>query len=227
MLDRRHLIALVEHDVGLLEGRLGVAVAQLLVIVFAVILERILRIRGVDRRCARLQRFLDVEDRGQLIVGDAHQRHRLERRAFAGRDDAEDRLAFVAHDVRRQRRLVILAELNEAQQRVEIDRHVGGPDDPFHARRARRRRIVDRADARMRMRAAQDFQVQQVSEAVIVIIRRGAGDVPQHVLPLRRLADFYEIVVALVGEDVFAEFQHGVVLRRGGGCRRARHRVSR
>ena len=44
VLDRRHLVALFEHDIGLREGRVGVAVTQLLVIVFAVILEGILRI---------------------------------------------------------------------------------------------------------------------------------------------------------------------------------------
>ena len=91
--------------------------------------------------------------------------------------------------------------------------------------RARGGRIVDRADARVRVRAAQDFQVQQIGEAVIVVIRRRAGDVAQNVLALRRLADFVQIVVALVGEDVFAEFQHGVVLQARRRRRRARHRV--
>jgi hypothetical protein len=65
----------------------------------------------------------------------------------------------------------------------------------------------------MRVRAAQDFQVQQVGEPVIVVIRRRAGDMAEHVLPLGRLADFFQIIVALVGENVFAEFEHGVVLQ--------------
>ena len=123
-----------------------------------------------------------------------------------------DRLAFVAHHVGRQRRLVVLAELDEAQQRVEIDRHVGRANDAFDAWRACRSRIVDRADARVRVRAAQNFQMQKIAEAVIVVIRRRAGDMAEHVLARRRLADFMQIVVAFVGEDVFAEFQHGVVL---------------
>ena len=55
--------------------------------------------------------------------------------------------------------------------------------------------------------------MQQVGEPVIVVIGRGAGDVPEHVLPLRRLTDFLQVVVALVGENVFAEFQHGCVLQ--------------
>ena len=36
---------------------------------------------------------------------------------------------------------------------------------------------------------------------------------PEHVLALRALADFLQIVVALVGEDVLAQFQHGGVLQ--------------
>ena len=65
----------------------------------------------------------------------------------------------------------------------------------------------------MRVRAAQDFQMQQIAEAMIVVIGRRTGDVPEHVLPLRRLADLVQIVVAFVGEDVLAKFQHGVVLQ--------------
>ena len=64
----------------------------------------------------------------------------------------------------------------------------------------------------MRVRAAHDFQMQQVGEAVIVVVGRGARDVPEHVLPLCRLADLVQIVVAFVGENVFAKFEHGVVL---------------
>ena len=65
----------------------------------------------------------------------------------------------------------------------------------------------------MRVRAAQDFQMQQIGEAMIVVVGRRAGDMPEHVLPLGRLADLVQIVVAFVGENVFAEFQHGVVLQ--------------
>ena len=188
-------------------------------IVFAVIFERVLRIGRVDRRRARFQRFFDVKHRRQLIVGDAHQRHRLQCCALAGRDNAEDRFALVTHYVGGQRRLVVLAELDETEKRVEIDRHVCGPDDPFHARRARRRRIVDRANTRMRMRAAQNFQMQQIGEAVIVVVGRRAGDVAKDVLALRRLADLDEIIVAFVGENIFAEFEHS-------RCPQARRRVS-
>ena len=36
---------------------------------------------------------------------------------------------------------------------------------------------------------------------------------PEHILPLRASADFLQIVVALVGEDVLAQFQHGGFLQ--------------
>ena len=62
--------------------------------------------------------------------------------------------------------------------------------------------------------------MQQVGEAVIVIIGRSSGDVAEHVLPLRRLADLVQVVVAFVGENVLAQFEHGSSFRRGGGCRR-------
>jgi hypothetical protein len=216
MLDRRHLIAFVEHNVGLCERRLDIAEAQLLMIVFVVIFEGVFRIGGIDRKRPRLERFLDIEHRRQLIIGDANQRHRFECGSLGGRDDAEDRLALVAHRLGRQRRLVVLAELDQAQQRIEIERHVGRSNDALDARRTRGRRIIDRADVGMRMRAAQDLQMQQVGEAMIVVIGRGAGDMPEHVLALGRLADFMQIVVSFVGEDVFAEFQHGLALQPQG-----------
>ncbi len=65
----------------------------------------------------------------------------------------------------------------------------------------------------MRVRAAQDFQVQQIRETVIVVIGRGASDVAENVLTRCRLADLDQVVVAFVSENVFAEFQHSVVLQ--------------
>ena len=72
VLDRRHLIALLEHMVGAGEGALDIAKAQLLVIVNIVIGEGVLRIGFVDHRRAGLQRLLDVEHRGQRLVVDAY-----------------------------------------------------------------------------------------------------------------------------------------------------------
>ncbi len=49
----------------------------------------------------------------------------------------------------------------------------------------------------------------------------------EHVLALRALADLLEIVVALVGEDVLAQFQHGGLLqaRARGALRRGEHGI--
>jgi hypothetical protein len=63
------------------------------------------------------------------------------------------------------------------------------------------------------MRAAQYFQMEKITEAVIVVIRRGAGDVTQDILPRRRLPDLDQIVVALVSKDIFAKFKHVSVLQ--------------
>jgi hypothetical protein len=54
------------------------------------------------------------------------------------------------------------------------------------------------------MGRADDFQVQHALELVVVEIARCARDMAEHVLALCTLADLVEIVVALVGENVFA-----------------------
>ncbi len=59
------------------------------------------------------------------------------------------------------------------------------------------------------VRAAQDLEVQQSGHLVIVEELGRGGDVAKHVLALSALADFPEVVVALVGEQVLAEFEHG------------------
>ena len=156
-----------------------------------------------------LQRLLDVEHRRQRLVIDPHFRDRLIGLARAVGDDGDDRLALVAHLVDRERRLVVLAEIDQAEQRVEIDRHVGAADDAADAGRAFRFRRVDAAQAGMGMRAAQYFEMQHALQLVVVEIGRGARDMAEHVLALRALADLLQIIVALVGEDVLAQFQHG------------------
>src|SRR6202521_5264772 len=48
---------------------------------------------------------------------------------------------------------------------------------------------------------------------MVIEIGRGAGNMAEHILALGALADLVEIVVALVGEKVLAQFQHGAVLQ--------------
>ena len=157
VLDRRHLVTLFEDMIGLGEAALDIAEAQFLVIVDVVIDERVLGIGLVDDGRAGFQRLLDVEHRGQRLVIDPHFRERLIGFARAVGDDSDDRLALVAHLVDRERRLVVLAEVDEAEQRVEIDRHVGPANDAPHAGRAFRFRRVDAAQAGVGVRAAQYF----------------------------------------------------------------------
>jgi hypothetical protein len=203
--------------VGLGEGALDVAEAQLLVVVAAVILEAVLRVGLVDDRRAGFERLLDVEHRRQRLVVDPDLRQRLESLALAVCDHRDDRLALVADLVDRERRLVVLAEVQEAQKRVEVPRHVGAADHAPDAGRALGRARVDAADAGMVARAAQDLEVEEARELVVVEIGRRSGDVADHVLALRRLADLVEVLVALVGKVFLAEFQHGSFLRRAAG----------
>ena len=112
----------------------------------------------------------------------------------------------------RQRRLVVLAEVDEAEKRVEIARHVGAADDPAYAGRAFGFRGVDMAQPRVGLRRADHLQMQHALKLVVVEIARRARDMAEHVLALRALADLLEIVVALVGENVLAQFQHDKIL---------------
>ena len=64
------------------------------------------------------------------------------------------------------------------------------------------------------MRAARTAHMQKPIEEMIVEIGRAAGDMAENILPTRRLSDLFEIVVALVGEEIFAKFdrRHAFVL---------------
>ena len=209
VLDGRHLVALFDHEVGRGERALDIAEAQLLVVVLLVVLEGVGRVGLVHHRRAGLDRLLHVEHRRQRVVVDADLGERVVGRGLALGHHRHDRLALVAHLVDGQQRLVVLAEVDEAQQRVLVDRHVGGADHALDAGRALGRRHVDGAQARMRMRAAQHLQMQQALEGMVVEIARAAGDVAQHVLALARLADLVEAVVALVLEVLFPKLEHG------------------
>ena len=116
--------------------------------------------------------------------------------------------------------------MNEAQQRVQIDRHVGGSNDALDARSTGRRGIVDRANSRVRVGASQNLEVEQIGEAMVVVISRGSGDVAEHVLALRRLSDFLQVVVALIGEYVLANLEHGGFLQARRAAPRAASRIA-
>ncbi len=172
---------MLEDVIGPREAALDVAEAQFLVIVLFIIDERVLGIGLVDHRCAGLQGGLDVEHGGERLVVDPHLCHRLIGLARAIGDHGDDWLALVANLVDRKRWLVVLAEIDQTEQRIEIARHVGAADE--HA-----------------------------LQLVVIKIGRGARDMAEHVLPLGRLTDFLQVIVALVGENVLAQFQHRLLL---------------
>ena len=146
--------------IGTGEGALDIAKAQFLVIVNLVIGEGVLRIGFVDHRRAGLERLLDVEHGGQRLIVDANLGDGLIGLALAVGDDGNDRLALVAHLVDRQRRLVVLAEIDQAEQRIEVAGHIGATNNPAHPGAALGLHGVDAPDPRMRMRAAQYLQMQ-------------------------------------------------------------------
>jgi hypothetical protein len=213
MLDRRHLIALFEHMIGLGKTALDVTEAKFLVVVFVVKSETVLGIGLVDDDRAGLQRLLDIEHATQRLVIDANPAERLERLALAVGHHGHDRLTLVAHLVDRERWFVVDAEIDQAEQRVEVARHIGAAKDAAHAGHLLGFGEIDAANPRVAVRAAQHLEIQHALKLVIVEIGRGRGDVPEHVLALRALADFLEIVVALVGEDILAKFEHGKTLQ--------------
>ena len=211
MLDGRSLVALLDHEVGCTEGLFRIAEAQLLVVELLVILEVIMRIGFVDDGRAGLERLLDVEDSRQGFVVDPHQLARSHRRGLALGDDRHDGLALVAHFVDRKRGLVILAEIDQTEQRILVHRHIRCPQDALHARCALRRADIDGADAGMVMRAAHNLQVEQSLEGVIIEEARTPRDMAWHILALNALADDVEIVIALIGEEVLADIEHRVL----------------
>src|SRR3984957_14039492 len=181
---------------------------KLRMIVNIVVGEGVLRVGLVDHRRAGLDCLLDVEDRRQRFIVNTDLGQGLEGFALTVRNDGHDRLALITDLVDGERRLVLLAKIDQAEQRVEIARHVGATDDPSHAGAALRFGEVDTADARMRVGAAQDLEMQHALQLVVVEISRGRRDMAEHVLPLSGLANLLEIVVALVGKNVFAQFKH-------------------
>ncbi len=214
LLDRRHLIAALDDVVGTREGGLDIAVAQLLVVVFAVIDELVGRVDLAHDGRARPDRLFDVEDVGAYIPVDTDLRHGRARLRLGLGDDGGDRLALVGDLGLRQQRLVVDAEIEQAQQRVEVARHVATRQHPHDAGHGLRFGRVDAADAGMMVRTAHAAHVEQALEQVVVEEGRPARHVAQDVLAPGRLADFIQRVVALVGEELLAKLDHARALPR-------------
>ena len=223
LLDGRHLIAPFDHPVGAPEGLGHVAEAQLLMIVLVVVVEGVVGVGLIDHRGVGRERLLDVENMRQHLVIDPHRSTCRACQAIAGGHDGQHRFALVGDLAGRDQRLVVTAEIQQAEKRIQVIGDIFPAHDTHHPLHALGGGCIDGADAGMVMRAPDAAHMQQPLEEVIVEIRRPAGHMAQRVLTLRRLADLVEIVVTLVGEQVFAKLDThpDVFLRQSADPRRA------
>ncbi len=189
LLHRQVSVALEEEDVlanvvGPLEAAVDVAELErdelVDVVRSAVVLDSFVfrfRERGVDGHHRLEHLVLDgdgVAGRGCDLLVDC--------------GDGRDGIADVPHFFMLQRALV----LRDGQD-AELHRQVGAGDHRLHAGDSPRRRCVDRDDASMRVRAAEDPAVQGAGEEHVVGVDRLAGDSRYRIDLRQRLPDDSEL----------------------------------
>jgi hypothetical protein len=157
----------------------------------------------VDLRRAGLQRVGGIHDRGQHLVVDLDHLGRVLRLVRGLRDHQRDVVADVAHlalgqhPVRRllHRRAVDAGDEPAAGEAVHA-LEVRAGEDRDYARRGLRARGVDLADARVRVRRAQEIRVRLVRLVDVVGELSRAGEEADILLALDRLADHARVVRA-------------------------------
>ena len=205
--------------IGFPKRLLDIAVAQLLVVVLAVIDELVVGIGFVDHRRARCDCLFDIEHVRENFPLDADLVRGGTGLLFGIRDDGRDRLALVGNLVGAEHGLVIEAEVEQAQQGIQIDRDIATKQHATHAGHAFGFGRIDRTNARMMVGTAGAAQVQQSVELMVVVVRRATGDMTKDVLAPCRLANDVEVVVALVGKNFLAKF-NGHLVTSDASCRR-------
>ncbi len=147
-----------------------------------------------ERRAA-LERRRAVGDRGQRLEVDVDQRGRVLGDVAAVGDHQRDRLADEAHlvlgeAIRHQR---LLDRRIGHQQRHRLPPHAFGQvrvgDDGMHARQRQRARLVDAADVRMWMRAAQHRDLEHTRQMDVVDVARAPGEEGRILLALDARAE--------------------------------------
>ena len=197
LLDGRHLVAALDHVVGLAEGGLHIAVAELLVVVLAVIDELVGRDRCRARSARRALPPPRRRGRAAAAPNPPALLHGGARLRLGLGDDGGDGLALVAHFARSTGSVRRRCPKSSSDSSVlRLQRHVASQKDADDARHPLGLGHVDPADSGGVVRRAHAAQVQQAVEQVVVEERRPAGDVAEDVLPARRLADLVEVVVA-------------------------------
>ena len=192
--------------------------------VMALVLEVVLAVIFVDERSAGLKRLLHVEDGRQLLVFDLHPGGRLARRRQRLGDHRDDRLALVADLVDGERRLVVGLDLDQAEDRIDVLRHVLVGEDAHDARSLLRLARIDRQDARVVVGAAHHVEMQEAREGAVREESCLSSHMTRHVGPLQPNSQLVEVVVALVGEIFFCKSDHRPPRPRriGAGCRQDR-----
>ena len=160
-LERRRVAARIDdvarHDrVGLGEG----AVGRLLVAGLPGRAREVVALPGLvvaDQRRVGVERLAGVDDRGQRLVLDVDQLQRVVRRVLVGRDHERDLLALEADLVAGEHGLRVVGDRRHPREAERLE--VLGGDDRGDVRVRERLRGVDRDDAGVRVRAAQDRAV--------------------------------------------------------------------
>ena len=189
-----------------------------------------------QQRRVRRHRGVDVDHVRQHLVVDRDQRQRLVGDRLAGGRDGHDRMALVEHLLARHDVARHVPEILRDAFRPDILelllREVRRGDHCLHARQRRRLGDVDRADARMGVRRAQDAAGQHARHGEIRPVQRAPRHLRHAVRPHRPGSDPFERPVffrrnvlhgCLPGCD--RAWICRTVARQAGKCKRLRARV--
>ncbi len=170
----------LRHVVSVPERRLGLLPVAPLPVEAGVVRRLVPDLRG-----AVLDRVRDGDHGGKLLVVDLDQLGGVARLVTGLGDDDGDRVADMAHAPQGQRRVRRL-DHGRAVPRLDqpaagqaadlVGGHVGAGEDAGDPRGLPRRRGVDAADARVRVRRAQDVGVELVGPVDVVGVAAVAGD---------------------------------------------------
>ena len=136
-----------------------------------------------DQRRVGVERLAGVDDRRQRLVLDVDQLQRVVGRVLVGRDHERDLLALEADLVAREHGLRVVGDRRHPRQAERLE--VLGGDDRGDVGVRERPRRVDRDDARVRVRAAQDGAVHHARQPDVVQVGALAADEARVLLALQ------------------------------------------
>ena len=146
----------------------------------------------IDARRIRRERALDARYRRQRLVDHLDARSGVLGEVAVGRHDAGDGIADEAHLVDRQRaaldRQQALDRRRQPQRRCPL-RNLTSGDDRMHAAETARVIAVDRDNARMGVRRAQEVGMQRARDRDVVEEAAAAGEEAAVFAPQQRPAD--------------------------------------